>query len=99
MEELEEGVKALKGKGTPQDEQQIQLRRTSESSQKLSLHMGFRTTGMKPECGIHSPTGLPCPTSVGEDVPNLAETRCTWVGENLEEAPSQRRRVGVWVSQ
>lgn len=33
-------------------------------------------------CGIHSPTGLPCLASVGEDVPNLAETLCTRIGGN-----------------
>jgi hypothetical protein len=60
MEELVERLKALQGKGTPQGDQQSQLTWTSENSQKLSLHMDIRTTGMKH--GIYSSTRLPFPT-------------------------------------
>jgi hypothetical protein len=33
-----------------------------------------------PVCKSHSPNGLPCLASVGEDAPNTAESRCTRVG-------------------
>ena len=36
MEELEEGLKGLKGMGTPQEDQQSQLTWTPGSSQRLS---------------------------------------------------------------
>ena len=38
MEELKEGLKALKGMGTPQEDQQSQLTWISGSSQRLSHH-------------------------------------------------------------
>ena len=34
---------------------------------QLGLHVGPATTGT--DCGIHSPTRLPCLAKVGEDVP------------------------------
>lgn len=36
--------------------------------------------------------GLPCLASVGEDVPNIAETWCAKVGELWQGALSQRKR-------
>ena len=73
MKELGEGLKALKGIGTPQEDQQCQLTWTPGSCQRLSHQL-------KSEHGLDAgpwhiySRGLPCLASVGEETPNPAET-------------------------
>jgi hypothetical protein len=73
VEELGEGLKALKGMGTPQEDQQNQLAWTSWGSQRLrhqSKSIYELDRGLQHTCS----RGLPCLALVGEDVPNPAET-------------------------
>ena len=65
MEELEEGLKGLKGMGTPQEDQQSQLTWTPGSSQRLShqpksiYKMGIGAWHVCSRNGTQSPCGFP----------------------------------------
>jgi hypothetical protein len=108
MKELGEGLKELKGIGTPYEEStQYQLTQTPQSSQRWN-HQTKSIQGLV--CGpwhICS-RGLPCLASVGEDVPNpdlMPQGRgrhlglmegTNWVGEVVERA-KEGTKVGRMV--
>jgi hypothetical protein len=71
--ELEERLKELKGRVTPQEGQQFQLTWTPGGSQRLSHQPGSIHRLVRGPPHLYS-TGLPGLTSVGKDVPNPQET-------------------------
>jgi hypothetical protein len=71
---LEEGLKTLKGIGTPQEDQQSQLTWTGELSEAEATAIELDQDAW-PICSRHATQspGLTCLALMGEDVPNPAE--------------------------
>lgn len=85
MEEMGKRLKGLKGMGTPHEGQQSQLTWTPGSSQSLnhqpkSIHGLDRGPGHICSRQAAQSSWLPCLVSVGQDVPNLADTQYARVG-------------------
>lgn len=72
MEELQEGLKEQKSMETPEEDQPCQVTWTPRRWQMQNPPTNDHTTsGLRP---LHRPSsGLPCLTSVGEDVPSLGD--------------------------